>query len=73
MRSISTIGRQFGTGGHEIGQKLAEKLGIKSYDKELIKRVAKESGLCEEILEHNDERPTSSFLYNLCVASRTLL
>ena len=65
MRSIITIGRQFGTGGHEIGQKLAEKLGIKSYDKELIKRVAKESGLCEEILEHNDERPTSSFLYNL--------
>ncbi len=65
VRSIITIGRQFGTGGHEIGQKLAEKLGIKCYDKELIKRVAKESGLCAEILEHNDERPTSSFLYNL--------
>lgn len=65
MRSIITVGRQFGTGGHEIGQMLAEKLGIKCYDKELIKRVAKESGLCEEILDHNDERPTSSFLYNL--------
>ena len=65
MKSIITIGRQFGTGGHEIGQKLAEKLGIKCYDKELIKRVAQESGLCPEILENNDERPTSSFLYNL--------
>ncbi len=65
MRSIITIGRQFGTGGHEIGEKLAEKLGIKCYDKELIKRVAKESGLCDEILEIHDERPTSSFLYNL--------
>ena len=65
MKSIITVGRQFGTGGHEIGQMLAEKLGVKCYDKELIKRVAKESGLCEEILDHNDERPTSSFLYNL--------
>lgn len=65
MRSIITIGRQFGTGGHEIGQKLAAKLGIKCYDKELIKRAAQESGLCPEILENNDERPTNSFLYNL--------
>ena len=65
MRTSITIGRQFGTGGHEIGQKLAEKLGIKCYDKELIKRVATESGLCPEILENNDERPTNSFLYNL--------
>lgn len=65
MRSIITIGRQFGTGGHEIGQKLAAKFGIECYDKELIKRAAKESGLCPEILEHNDERPTNSFLYNL--------
>ena len=65
MRSIITIGRQFGTGGHEIGRKLAEKLGIKCYDKDLIKRVAQDSGFCPEILEHNDERPTNSFLYNL--------
>ncbi|MBR4574713.1 MAG: cytidylate kinase-like family protein [Lachnospiraceae bacterium] len=65
MKSIITVGRQFGTGGHEIGQKLAEKLGIKCYDKDIIKRAAQESGLCHEILENNDERPTSSFLYNL--------
>ncbi len=65
MRTIITVGRQFGTGGHEIGQKLAEKFGIKCYDKELIKRAAQESGLCPEILESNDERPTNSFLYNL--------
>ncbi len=65
LKTIITVGRQFGTGGHEIGQKLADKLGIKCYDKELIKRVARESGLCDEILEIHDERPTSSFLYNL--------
>lgn len=65
MNTIVTIGRQFGSGGRAVGAKLAEKLGVKCYDKELIKRVAKESGLCPEILENNDERPTSSFLYNL--------
>ena len=46
---IIAIGRQFGSGGHEIGEKLAKKLG-KFYDKELIKLIAKESGLCEKVL-----------------------
>ena len=60
---IVTIGRQFGSGGHEIGEKLARKLGIKFYDKELIKVIAKESGLCEKVLESYDEKPTNSLLY----------
>ena len=45
-RTVITIGREFGSGGHEIGMKLAEKLGIKCYDKELLQVAAKESGLC---------------------------
>ncbi len=65
MKTIITIGRTFGSGGHEIGEKLAEKCGIKCYDKELLSRAAKESGLCEEVLKNHDERPTNSFLYNL--------
>lgn len=65
METIITIGRQFGSGGHEIGQKLAEYFQIKYYDKELLSRAAKESGYCEEMLKSNDERPTNSFLYNL--------
>ena len=65
MNTIITISRQFGSAGHEIGQKLADSLNIKCYDKELISRVAKESGFCEEIIHNQDERPTSSFLYNL--------
>ncbi len=65
MNTIITISRQFGSAGHEIGQKLADSLNIKCYDKELISLAAKESGYCEEIIEHQDERPTSSFLYNL--------
>ena len=63
--TIITIGRQYGSGGHEIGEKLAEKLNLKFYDNSLIDRVSKESGLCKEIIMENDEKPTSSFLYNL--------
>lgn len=65
MNTIITIGRQFGSGGREIGKEVARVLNIPYYDKELISRAAKESGFCEEIIESNDERPTSSFLYNL--------
>lgn len=65
MNTVITIGREFGSAGHTIGKKLAKELGIPYYDKELLARAAKDSGLCEEVFEHHDERPTSSFLYNL--------
>lgn len=65
MNTIITIGRQFGSGGREIGERLAEHYNIKCYDKELLSRAAKESGFCEEMIQNHDERPTNSFLYNL--------
>ena len=64
MNTIITIGRQFGSGGREIGKKVAEHFGIKFYDKDLLTRAAKESGFCEEMIQSHDERPTNSFLYN---------
>ena len=65
MKTVITIGRQFGSAGREIGEKVAAHFGIKCYDKELLSRAAKESGFCEEMIETHDERPTNSFLYNL--------
>lgn len=62
---IISIGRQFGSGGHEIGEKLAKKMGLKLYDKELLKLIAKDSGLCEKVLESYDEKPTNSLLYSI--------
>ena len=62
---IYTIGREFGSGGREVGEKLAAKLGIKLYDKEHLQQAAKDSGFCEEIFENHDEKPTNSFLYSL--------
>ena len=60
---ILTIGRQFGSGGREIGQKLSEALGIAYYDKELLSAAAKESGLCEEVFARADERASSGMSY----------
>lgn len=62
---VIAIGREFSSGGKEIGQKLAERLNIKCYDSELLAVAAKNSGFCEEILQKNDEKPTNSFLYSL--------
>lgn len=62
---VITIGRKCGSSGKIIGQKLAEELGIKCYDKELLALAAKNSGLCEELFQTHDEKPTNSFLYSL--------
>ena len=53
---IITIGRQFGSGGREIGQKMASRLGISFFDKELIRIASRESGLREEFFEKVDEK-----------------
>ena len=71
MKTIITIGRQFGSGGRDIGKILAEKYSIPFYDSELLTRAAKESGFCEEMLASHDEKPTNSFLYNLVMDTYT--
>ncbi len=67
MNTVITIGRQFGSGGREIGEKVAEHYGIKCYDKELLSKAAQESGFAPEMIQNHDERPTNSFLYNLVI------
>lgn len=51
-----TIGRQMGSGGSEIGKRVAEKLGLKFYDKELLAEAARESGICPEHFDRMDEK-----------------
>ena len=60
---IYTIGRELGSGGYTVAKLLAERLGIRLYDKELLAQAAKDSGFCEEIFENHDERPTNSFVF----------
>jgi cytidylate kinase len=56
QRYVITIGRQLGSGGREIGQKLSDRLGIAFYDKELIRISSQQSGLKEEFFERVDEQ-----------------
>ena len=70
--TIITIGREFGSTGREIGYKIADDFGIKLYDKEMLNRAAKESGICEELFEAHDEKPTNSFLYSLVMDTYSL-
>ncbi len=69
MNTIITIGRQFGSGGHEIGRLLAKALGIPCYDKELIILAAQKSGMSPEVFSHVDETATNSFLYAVSAGS----
>ena len=65
MKKVITLSRQFGSGGAEIGRKLAEKLGIDFYDRHVIEQAAQKSGISMEHFERADERRTNSFLYSL--------
>lgn len=55
--AIICIGRQYGSGGREIGETLAKRLGVTCYDKLLIKQAAKEGGFSEAVVAENDEQP----------------
>ncbi len=67
-----TIGRQYGSGGREIGRKVAQALGIDYYDKEILAVAAQNSGLSHEFLKSYDEKPTNSFLYSLVMGQQRL-
>ena len=68
MKTIVTIDRQFGSGGKEVGIRVAKELGIPFYDEELIQEAAKKSGISEKLFESFDERP-KSLLYSIAMDS----
>ena len=69
---IITIARQYGSGGREIGERVAELLGIPLYDKELITDAAAKGTLNEEIIKSADESAANSLLYTLAMGSNVL-
>lgn len=70
-KTIIAIGRQFGSGGHEIGTRLAEMLGIPFYDRELLSLAAQDSGMDPALFEEVDENATNSMLYSLAMGTYT--
>lgn len=67
MNKIITISRQYGSGGREIGEKLAKELGIPFYDNEIITRAAKESGFAEAAFHRAEQKATNSLLYSIAM------
>jgi hypothetical protein len=62
---VITIGREYGSGGHDIGQQLAKKLGYAFYDKDIIRLAAGTTGYSEDFIEQKEESMTNSLLYDL--------
>lgn len=62
---VITISREYGSGGHQVGELIAKLLGISFYDKELITLVAKESKFSEDFISQNEQKLPSSLLYQM--------
>lgn len=73
MKQIITVSREFGSGGRSIAKAAAKKLGFEYYDNELVKLIAKESGLAEDFILENGEYAcsTNSFLFNWAINAET--
>lgn len=63
--SVIVIGRQYGSGGHDIGKALAEKLGFSFYDNEIIQMAAGSTGYTPQFIRDREENMTNSLLYDL--------
>lgn len=64
MNTIVTIGREYGSGGREIGEIVAKRLGVAFYDKEILTRAATDSGICVEVMDSHDEKGGLSGLFS---------
>ena len=64
-KNVIVIGRQYGSGGHDIGKLLADKLHFDFYDQEIIKMAAGTTGMTSEFIEKREETMTNSLLYDL--------
>lgn len=70
MKKIITISREFGSGGRSIGKAVAENLGYEYYDKELIEKIAKESGLSSDYIEKSGEHAPGTNIFSYAFVGR---
>lgn len=69
---VITIGRQYGSGGREIGRRVASRLGCTFYDSELLKLAAERAGVHPEVAAGAEERPTNGLLYGASMSMGTV-
>lgn len=66
---IITLSREFGSGGHNIGELLAKELNVPFYDKKIIDKAAEKTGLTAEFIAEHEQRYTSSLMFNLAMGN----
>ncbi|NCE64015.1 cytidylate kinase-like family protein [Pseudoflavonifractor sp. 524-17] len=69
---VISISRQYGSGGRLVAQRLSEVLNIPFYDKEIIQKVSKETGLTEQYIRQMESKPTGSFIFDLYSMTQTM-
>ena len=69
---VISVSRQYGSGGRIIARRLSEELNIPYYDKEIIEKVAQQTGLTENYIRQTESRPTGSFIFDLYNMTQTL-
>lgn len=72
MKKVITISRQFGSAGRSIGKAVAEKLGYAYYDKEIIEKLAEQTGLSKSYIENTGEHAASTNLFSYAFVGRTI-
>ena len=72
MKKIITISREFGSGGRTIGKAVAEKLGFRYFDKEIIEKLAEETGLSKEFIAENGEYASSKSRFGYAFVGRAI-
>ncbi|WP_294521717.1 AAA family ATPase [uncultured Pseudoflavonifractor sp.] len=72
MKTVITIGREYGSGGRLVAKRLSEALDIPFYDKEVIQGVVKKTGFAENFVRDAERRPTNSFIYDLYFSAQSL-
>lgn len=71
MKNIITISREFGSGGRSIGKAVADKLGYEYFDKEIIEKIAEESGLSKDYIEKNGEHSPGKNFFSYAFVGRS--
>jgi len=71
MKKIITISREFGSGGREIGKRLADELGFSYYDAEIITSIAKETGMSEEYIKNISEKGMYPYAFHFAKSFAT--
>ena len=71
MNKVITISREYGAGGHTIGKRVAQELGIEIYDKDIVRETVRASGFETEVVQEEEEdvSKASTFLKSLCSSS----